>query len=62
MIFYLSGEKKEDEGKEEPKENAFLSVLKDWKYAIPIGMMVGIPTIANEVSDRLILHILLLRP
>ena len=35
----------------EPKPETFLSKigLDDWKFALPVGMMVGIPTLANEV-------------
>jgi hypothetical protein len=26
--------------------------LNDWKFALPLGMLVGIPMISNEVSNE----------
>jgi hypothetical protein len=40
------------EKNEKPEEKGFIEKwgLNDWKFAVPIGMMVGIPAIYNEVT------------
>lgn len=40
------------------EKNTVLSKLglDDWKFALPIGLLVGIPAVANEVSNCHYVH------
>ena len=44
--YFFSGQK------EEPKTLLAKLGLNDWKFALPIGLFVGLPAVSNEVSCR----------